>query len=101
GGPAAHTYSLEAYEIYEGESDMGMIAVTKYVFPRLSGREEVDIYNKKRPKSSQAASDGLSVFYELPRRGRVIKVSGNDDANVLVKLFEMHLKNDRFVIVQR
>jgi len=101
GGPAAHTYDLDAYEIYEGESDLGIFSVTEKVFPRLAGRENVDIYNKKRPKEYEAAVDSVSEFFELPRRGRVIKVYGNEDANNLVKLYELHLKNDRFVIVRK
>ncbi len=102
GGPAVHTDSLEAHEIYEGKSDFGMVSVTKMVFPRLSEREEIDIYNRRRPKGVEAATDGgLPVIFELPRRGRIIKVSGNHDANELVKLYELHLKNDRFVIVRK
>lgn len=101
GGPAVYTDSLEAYEIYEGNSDFGMVVVTKMVFPGVSGREELDLYNQKRPKEFEAAERSVAVMFELPRKGRVISVKGNLDGNDLVTLYELHLKNDRFVIVKK
>ena len=101
GGPAGYTDSLEAYEIYEGKSDSRMVSVTRMVFPRLSGREELDLYNRKRPKDFEEADTWVGVLFELPRRGRIIAVKGNLDANEVVTLYELYLKNDRFIIVKK
>lgn len=95
-----NTDHLDAYEIYEGESGFRMFSVTKYVFPRLSNREELEIFNKKRPKGTEAATGEIPVLFELPRRGRVIRVKGYEDVIDFVKLYELHLKNDKFVIVR-
>ena len=90
---------LDAYEPYQDGTEMKMAPATLEVLPRLSRRENLEIFNKKRAKNQRAAVDVL-VQQNLPRKGRIIQVLGTDLGNKFVKLYELHLKNDKFVIVR-
>lgn len=91
---------LEAYEIDEFDS---FTSVEEQVFPSLSIRENLEIFNSKLPKGSRKASE-VNLKYKLPLNGRIIKVIGIEfdevDKGRVVELYELHLKNDKFVIVR-
>lgn len=89
---------LDAYEPYQDGSEMKMAPVSHEALPRLSRRENLEIFNRKRSASTQSALDVL-VQQNLPRKGRIIQVLGTELGKTFVKLYELHLKNDKFVIV--
>jgi len=90
---------LNAYEPYIDRSAMKMNEVTNQVLPRLSDRENLEILNKKSPRKNQPYLDVL-VQQNLPRKGRIIQVLGTELGNKFTKLYELHLRNDKFVIVR-
>lgn len=70
------------------------------ILPRLSTRENLEILNSKRSKGNTNAKN-IFVVYEISQGGKVIKVKGSDTGESYLKLYEMHLDNDMFVVVKK
>ncbi len=90
---------VEAYELDEGESDIGMMPITSAVIPKLSDRENLAIYKSKRNTRVKQAEE-IAIYHILPRRGRVIEVVGKGEDGKALKLYELHFKDYYFVIVR-
>lgn len=105
--PEISTFS-SAYVVYELSNEPGqkieMEDVTGDVLPTLSGRENLELFNKKR-KQKNVKAEFIVLDIKLPRKGQVIKffartMDGEETLEEKVKIYEMHLKDDKFVIVK-
>ena len=76
---------------------------TDDVIPKISNRDILSLFNKKRSKKGLKAKS-VSLRFKLPRKGRIIRVFGSnygeEDLEENVKLYELHLKQNKFFVVK-
>lgn len=96
-GPVCDT-EISGYEMSGDE----LVDVTEKVIPFLSTEDAADIYNRKKNAEDEDAEDApVPLVYGLPRYGRIIKVKADKTfAPSNITLYELHFKNDKFVIVR-
>lgn len=90
---------LSAWAPYVNRSNLDMRLATDDVLPRLSERENLEIFNTKKSKNEKHA-DEVFLIYQIPRGGKIIEVKGSGTGKNYVKLYELHLKDDMFVIIR-
>jgi hypothetical protein len=96
-GPVCDT-EINGYEMSGDE----LVEVTEKVIPFLSTEDGIDIYNRKKTAEDEDAEDApVPLVYKLPRVGRIIRVKADTTfAPSDITLYELHFKNDKFVIVK-
>lgn len=89
---------LQAYEKNEQYPGAFLVRVTEKVLPRLSNRENLAIFNRKKPREVKIAKT-IGVRYVPNASKKIVDVIGIDPEKTHVKLYELHLKTDKFVLV--
>ena len=86
----ASVFSLEGSELKHGMGD-------NEVLPRLSDRENLEIFNSKRETKGKNAKE-IFIDYEVLQGGKLIRVKGSETGKNYLKLYDLRLDKDTFVI---
>ena len=87
---------LFAFEYCSACSSKKMVDVTLDVIPRLSSRENRDILRSK--SGTQTRATYAAIAYQLPAKGRLIRVLGSNEEKQDVELYSLTFQGDHFVI---
>ena len=91
---------IDAYEpILEKLKPVAMQRVTDEVLPRLSERENRRIFKSKRIDNGKEPKE-IRIDYRLYETGNTIQVFAGAKGEKYIKLYEMHLTKDKFVIIR-
>ncbi len=96
---------LEAFEVNDMDAK-SLTPKTESVLPKLSNRENVEIFNGKINSKYRVTNEhDLNVIYDFPAGNKVIEVKAGKIIDGVIgsgfiKIYELHLKNDKFVVVR-